>query len=227
MAKSIEWGRLTPSETETLTALVNSGTEVFAAPVEIEKDPELRKMQFECLGITWADCKTWRIGSEKVIVHLTPADKATHDMLLGELRDKHRDEYRKRRCLIPGVLKPLIPCPESNRCSECPFPECRDKHRANNLSWEQMIEKVYEGNDADAHEEPGYHQTEVRMELEAVCKVIDARNPLYAKAIIMKEYHGMSVEEIARKLHTTKRRVYFYLDEARKIGKQYTEENYK
>ena len=227
MAREIKWGRLTQTETETLTALVKSGTEVFAAPVEIEKDPELRKMQFECLGITWADCKTWHIGSEKVIVHLTPADKATHDMLLGELRDKHRDEYRKRRCLIPGVLKPLIPCPESNRCAECPFPECRDKHRANNLSWEQIIEKAYEGNDADAHEEPGYHQTEVRMELEAVCKVIDARNPLYAKAIIMKEYHGMSVEEIAKELHTTKRRVYFYLDEAKKIGKQYKEENYK
>ncbi len=188
MAREIKWGRLTQTKTETLTALVNSGTEVFAAPVEIEKDPELRKMQFECLGISWADCKTWRIGSEKVIVHLTPADKATHDMLLGELRDKHRDEYRKRRCLIPGVLKPLIPCPESNRCAECPFPECQDKHRANNLSWEQMIEKAYEGNDAGTHEEPGYHQTEVRMELEAVCKVIDARNPLYAKAIIMKEY---------------------------------------
>ncbi|MBR3016138.1 MAG: sigma-70 region 4 domain-containing protein [Clostridia bacterium] len=65
------------------------------------------------------------------------------------------------------------------------------------------------------------------MELEAVCKVIDARNPLYAKAIIMKEYHGMSVDEIARELHTTKRRVYFYLDEAKKIGKQYKEEYYK
>lgn len=227
MATEIKWERLTPTETETLADLAKSGEEIYPAPIEISDDPELRKSQFESLGISWADCKTWYVGSKKVIVHLTPSDKTTYDLLLGELRDKHRDEYRKRRCLIPGVLKPLIPCPESNRCAECPFPECRDKHRANNLSWEQMIEKAYEGNDADTHEEPGYHQTEVRLELEAVCKVIGARNPLYAKAIIMKEYHGMSVDEIARELHTTKRRVYFYLDEARKIGKQYREEYYK
>ena len=36
MANEIVWGRLTHTETETLTALVNSGKEVYAAPVEIE-----------------------------------------------------------------------------------------------------------------------------------------------------------------------------------------------
>ena len=225
MAKEIVWGRLTRTETETLTALVNSGTEVFAAPIEIE-----HKEQLETLGISWADCKTWRIGSTKVIVHLTPADKATYDMLLGDLRAKHRDAYRKKRCPIPGKLKPTILCPECNKCSECPYPEYRDRHKANSISWEGLIEDAYERNmgedyDGDPTEDPSFHQREVEMELEEVCKVIDAKNPLYTKAIVMKEYYGLSVDEIAKRLGTTKRNVYFYIDEAKKIGKQYKEEN--
>ena len=222
MAKEIIWENLTPDEAETLTALVNSGTEVYAAPVEIE-----HKEPLETLGITWADCKTWRIGSTKVIVHLTPADKATYDMLLGDLRAKHRDEYRKKRCPIPGKLKPTILCPECNKCSECPYPDYRDKHRANSISWEQMTEDAYEKpeTDVEAYLDPGFKQKEIEMELDAVCKVIDAKNPLYTKAIVMKEYYGLNVDEIAKRLGTTKRNVYFYISEAVKIGKQYKEEN--
>ena len=79
--------------------------------------------------------------------------------------------------------------------------------------------------DGDPTEDPSFHQREIEMELEEVCKVIDAKNPHYTKAIIMKEYYGMSVDEIAKRLGTTKRNVYFYIDEAKKIGKQYKEEN--
>lgn len=220
MEKILKWERLTRTETETLTALVKSGVEVFAAPIEIE-----HKEQLETLGITWADCKTWRIGSEKVIVHLTPADKATYVMLLNDLRTKHREEYRKKRCQIPGRLKPTILCPECNRCAECPYPEYRDRHRANNISWEGLIEAACEGADTEVVEDAGMHQKEIEMELEAVCKVIDAKNPLYTEAIILKEYYDLSVAEIARRLDTTERNVYFYLSEAKRIGAEYKKKN--
>ena len=84
MAKEIKWERLTPTEAETLSALVKSGKTVYAAPIEIEKNKEDRQRQFEALNITQDDCKTWRIGSEKVIVHLTPADEATYKFLFDE-----------------------------------------------------------------------------------------------------------------------------------------------
>ncbi len=77
----------------------------------------------------------------------------------------------------------------------------------------------------DPTEDPSFHQWEIEMELEEVCKVIDAKNPLYTKAILMRECHGLSVEEIAKRLGTTKRNVYFFISEAVKIGKQYKEEN--
>ena len=147
-------------------------------------------------------------------------------MLLNELRTRRREEYRKKRCRIPGKLKPTIICPECNRCAECPYPEYRDMHRANNLSWEGLIETAYEGADTEVADDEGMRQKEIEMEFEAVCKVIDAKNPLYTKAIVLKEYYDLSVAEIAKKLDTTERNVYFYLRKAKKIGKQYKEDNY-
>ena len=230
MAKEIKWERLSRSEAETLAELVKSGAEIYPAPIEISDDPELRKAQFESLGISWQDCKTWYIGSEKVIVHLTPSDKATHDLLLGDLRARHREAFRRSRCQIPGKLKPTIPCPECNKCAACPYPQYRDQHKANNLSWEGLIESSFEKNynedyDGDPTEDPRARQAEVRMELDAVCKAIDAKNPLFTKAIVLKEFYGFSVDEIAEKLGTTKRNVYYYLDEAKKIGRKYKEDN--
>ena len=37
--------------------------------------------------------------------------------------------------MIPGKLKPLIPCPEKNSCKNCPYPQCRDSHLPD-LSWD-------------------------------------------------------------------------------------------
>ena len=215
MAKEIIWENLTPEEAETLTALVNSGKEVFAAPIEIEHEEQL-----ETLGITWSQCRSWYIGSTRVKVHLTPADEATYKMLLGDLRAKHRDEYRQKRCPIPGKLKPVILCPECNKCSDCPYPEYRDKHKANSLSWDELTESGYE----EAQEDAGMRLTDIRLELEAVCRILDEKNPKFTKAIVLKEYFGFSVPEIAKKLNDSERNIYYYLSEAKKIGKQYRKE---
>ena len=143
MAKEIKWERLTPTEAQTLAELNAAGIEVYAAPIEIEKKAKDRQAQFESLEITQADCKTWRIGSEKIIVHLTPAPKHIYDLMLNDLRAKHRDEYRSRRCQFPGKRKgTLIMCPECNRCRECPFPNYRDQHKARVVSRDEMLEKL-------------------------------------------------------------------------------------
>ena len=221
MAKNIVWERLTLKEAETLAELEKNGIEVFAAPVEIEDNSESRERQFASMGIGWADCKTWRIGSKPVTVHLVPADEATYKMLLNDLRKRHRDEYRQKRCPIPGKLKPTIPCPECNKCSECPYPEYRDQHKGNTLSWDELIESGYEV----PQEDPGMQQVETRMELDAVCKIIKAENPKFLAAIVLKEYHGLSVKEIAKRMNDTERNVYFYISEAKRIGRKFKENN--
>ena len=75
MAKEIHYEEFdfTPEELDTLNRLIRTGTPIFLGPIEIENSD-----QFETLHITQAHCRTWRIGSEQVLVHLTPVDEATY-----------------------------------------------------------------------------------------------------------------------------------------------------
>ena len=215
MAKEIVWDSLTQEEAQTLENLRKNGIEIYAAPIEIE-----HKEQLETLSITQLECRTWYIGNEKVIVHLTPADKGTYHFLLDELRTRHRKEYRSRRCQIPGKNKPLIMCPECNRCSECPYPEYRDKHNANSISWDGLIESGYEGEADNCMVE----QLQAKLEYDEIRTLMDSKNPIIAQVFEMKERDGFSVSEIADRLHIKPRNVYYYLDRAKAIGKKYNKE---
>ena len=215
MAKEIVWDSLTQEEAQTLENLRKNGIEIYAAHIEIE-----HKEQLETLSITQQECRTWYIGSEKVIVHLTPADKGTYHFLLDELRTRHRKEYRSRRCQIPGKNKPLIMCPECNRCSECPYPEYRDKHKANSISWDGLIESGYEGEADNCMVE----QLQAKLEYDEIHTLMDSENPIIAQVFEMKERDGFSVSEIADRLHIKPRNVYYYLDRAKTIGKKYNKE---
>ncbi len=214
--KEITWDYLTPNEVETLAALKKSGKKVYAAPIEIENSEQLVS-----LGITWKEVRTWRIGSDVVKIHPTPADKDTARFLLNDLRARHRNSFRAKRCLIPGKKKPLIVCPEHNRCAECPYPEYHERHKAQELSWDTLIESGYE----EGRQEGEVAALETRMELDAVLKVIDAKNPKYTKAIVLKEYYGLTVSEIAKMMNETERNIYFYLAEAKKTGAKFKRDN--
>lgn len=214
--KEIKWDCLTPNEAETLATLEKSGKQVYIAPIEIEHSEQLAS-----LGITWKEVRTWRIGSDVVKIHPTPSDKDTAKLLLNDLRTRHRNNFRANRCLVPGKRKNLIVCPEYNRCAECPYPEYRDRHKAQELSWDTLIECGYE----EVRQEDEVAKLETRMELDAVLKVIDAKNPKYTKSIVLKEYYGLTVSEIAKMMNETERNIYFYLAEAKKIGAKFKRDN--
>ena len=211
MATRNTWTDLTPTEARTLAELESAGVEVFEAPLEIESAKRLHD-----LGLTWEQCRTWYIGTKRVTIRLTPSDEKSYLFLLGELRKKHRAEYRENRCMVPGKLKPLIPCPEKNSCQNCPYPECRD-NRLPNLSWDEYVETFGDV----ARPDPEFQRAEDRMVIADVIRAISAQNPKFAQAILLKEYYGLSVKEVAAKLHDTERNIYYYLAEAKRIGKQY------
>lgn len=216
MAKNIEWADLTPEEEKTLADLKRRGIKVFAAPIEIE-----HKEQLVTLGITWAQCKTWYIGNEKIIVHLTPSDEECYRLLLNDLRTKHRSGYRSSRCKIPGTLKPLITCPECNRCSSCPYPEYRDRHKSNIISWDDLAENGYEGDIGISEMD----KVNARIEYEEIRKLLDEANPIIAEVLEMKVCDDCSVQEISDALGVSKRNIYFYLERARTIGQKYIRDN--
>ena len=202
-------------EIEHTTQLVKDGCVNYYAPIEIEHSGQL-----ETLNITWNDCRTWHIGSERVTVYLCPADEATYRFLLGELRRKHRNGYRAVRCMVEGKLKPLIRCPESNKCSACPYGRKPEDREANIISWDGLIESGYEG-EADNRM---VEQLQAKLEYDEIRTLMDSKNPIIAQVFEMKERDGFSVSEIADRLHIKPRNVYYYLDRAKAIGKKYNKE---
>ncbi len=196
-----------------------NGETVYLIPIVIKNRADL-----ENYHIGWKDCKTLYFGKCKgdTVYFYQTTDKALADFHWAEINTEHSADYRKNRCKIPGKLKPLITCPDTNKCSNCPFPEYRDKHLPDDLSWERMEEDGY----VVPGEDREMRRFKARMELDDVCKVISQKNPKYTMAVILKEYYGYSVEEIAKKLGDTKRNVYFYLQQATKIGKNYKEDTY-
>ena len=210
MAKEIKWDNvtLTSDEVRTLNELRNQGKEVYAAPIEIEHGDQL-----ESLGISWSQCRTWYIGNERITVHLTPSDEETYRFLLGELRARHRNDYRNSRCMVPGKTR-LIRCPENNSCSNCPFPGCCDHRQPNVISWEEGIESENREM-ADLYE--------AKMQYEEIRQLMIREDPLIAQIFEMKEGSGMTVKEIAEILQITSRQVYYYLNKAQDIGRKYRE----
>ena len=202
-------------EIEHTTQLVKDGCVNYYAPIEIEHSGQL-----ETLNITWNDCRTWHIGSERVTVYLCPADEATYRFLLGELRRKHRNGYRAVRCMVEGKLKPLIRCPESNKCSACPYGRKPEDREANIISWDGLIESGYEG-EADNRM---VEQLQAKLEYDEIRTLMDSKNPIIAQVFEMKERDGFSVSEIADRLRIKPRNVYYYLDRAKAIGKKYNKE---
>lgn len=215
MSKQIVWKGLTPTESRTLEEHERAGVEIFEAPIEIESADQIHAM-----GLTWEQCRTWYFGTKRVVVHLTPSDEQTYRFLRDELRAKHRNEYRERRCMIPGKLKPLIPCPEKNSCKNCPYPQHRD-NQLPDLCWDDYATTFSEV----AQPDPEFQRMADRATIADVIKAISAQNPKFAQAIVLKEYYGLSVAEIAEKLDDTPRNIYFYLEQAKKIGRQYKRDN--
>lgn len=204
------WEALTPEERDTLAALTARGTAAFPAPIEIENEE-----QMEALGITREQCCTWQIGRISVTVHLTPADQETYEYLLRDLRGKYLREHRERRCRIPGKLKTMIVCPERNKCDDCPYPEYRGLWTGKPISLDAMMEKGYE----IPYTENGYEQVALEGEVQAICEAIRRENPKYLQAILLRELAGMSAQEIADRMQDTPRKVYYYIEKAKEIGR--------
>lgn len=210
MAKEIKWENvpLTSDEKRTLNELRNNGKEVYAAPIEIEHSSQL-----ESLGISWSQCRTWYIGNERITVHLTPSDEETYRFLLGELRARHRNDYRNSHCMVPGKYR-LIRCPERNSCRRCPFPEYRDQRQPTVISWDEGIE-------SESREIADLY--EAKVQYEEIRQLMIREDPLIAQIFEMKEGSGMTVKEIAEILQITNRQVYYYQQKAQDIGRKYRE----
>lgn len=106
---------------------------------------------------------------------------------------------------------------ECNSCAKCPYPKYRDKHEMREIVFDDEIKVQH----TRSTESPEIRQLEIKWQIQGACAMMDEQNPLFAKAIILKEYCGYTVEEIAEILHCTVYDVRYYLRRATEIGKEY------
>ena len=83
----------------------------------------VNKQDLKNYGITWKDCVRLHIGGiETVNVYMFKTDKPKlAKYFWNELNAEHHRNSRGTRCIVPGKQKPLIVCPECNKCSNCPY----------------------------------------------------------------------------------------------------------
>lgn len=152
----VELKDLSPEERETKSVLENNGEPVYYLPIEINHPDQL-----ETLGITRDQCRMWRIGREWKYVHLTPCDKETYTLLSRELWAQQSREYRNNRCMVPGKIKLVVRCPESNKCDACPFGMSPWNRQPNLISFDNLMDMDREPCDSESVEQQVFQKMEL------------------------------------------------------------------
>ena len=198
-----------------------NGESFYLAPVHVRSDNDLKTF---CVDRT----ARWTLPfgkcalKYKVLYFVAESEELAENFWM-KINTEHSQEMRKKRCMIPGKQLPLIQCPECNSCAKCPYPQYRDKHEMREIVFDDEIKVQH----TRSTESPEIRQLEIKWQIQGACAMMDEQNPLFAKAIILKEYCGYTVEEIAEILHCTVYDVRYYLRRATEIGKEYKKEYYR
>lgn len=197
------------------TEVNEKGEVVYFAPIEIKDKVDLANY-----GITWDDCEPLPFGtSERKTVYYYPTtNKEIADMFWKELNTKHSKEYRSTRCDdVPGKRKKKIVCPDTNKCSACPYGRKPEDKKAKVIS----LDGLAEGGCELPTEDREMRAAEARLIFEEVKKMMDEKDENIAKVVILKEVHELKVKEIARELGIDERQVYYCLKQAKDFGMKY------
>lgn len=206
MAAVFKKESLSYAEAETYTELEKKGVKICGVPMEIEHNDQLKSMH-----ITTDDVGDMTVGITKIRVHFTPGTEQDAKAAFKHLNDKYSKEYRENRCDIPGTRKPLIRCPERNKCWDCPHPEIKAQHEAREASLEVMMKEGYD-HASDVNVE---RQVLVKTTLDIIKKEICSYDPDSWKIIELNKKDGYTAEEIVKILNLKDESVVY--DKIRKI----------
>ena len=203
---------LSIEEVETKETLEKNGVTVYYVPIEIE----IRE-QLLTLGITEKQCRTWRIGTELKTVHLTPCDKETFTLLTRDLWTQQTKEYRDTRCMVPGKLKPLIRCPEKNKCDKCPFGNSIWNYQPNIVSLDSLMDQGREPSDKVSVDQLVFQ----RMELQELKVAMDEKDNRLFEIFLLINLQDYNKSDIARKYQISRNHAYKLIGEMNDIIQQF------
>lgn len=205
------------------TCTGKNGEILYHAPIEIRSKADL-----ENYGITWDDCRTITFGGtdpRTVYFYQTP----NRELAEEQWRYLNRDHYAKEvstRCMIPGERKALIHCPTTNSCRHCPYGKCAADRKPNIISWDKMVEDVYEAESNDnASSSPTEETGDYLLLMDSLRTAMDREDERLMKAFEMKELEGYPVREIAEKLKCSQQRIYQLVTRAKEIAKEVLADN--
>ena len=160
---------------------------ISLAPLEIESADDLEYMPVDQGFVTKI-----LIGKRWVKVLLVEAEPEVCKLMLTDLKRKYNNSYRQHRCLVPGVRKDWVRCPETNHCDACPYGRDPEQYDPGRLSLEGMLEAEEDVPD------PGYSVERI-MEWREIFAALEEVSPEAVRAIKLK-LAGFTLHEIADRM---------------------------
>ncbi len=132
---------------ETQEIRVNEVEEQVLIPMIIDKDSiEEHGM---IAGVKKSQIRKWRVGNRLVDVVLVPGTKEQYDAVMSSYSAEFKAEDRDKRCEISNGKGKLIRCPESNKCSQCPYYTSLDKRNFGTLTFSCLSAENEENEETD------------------------------------------------------------------------------
>ena len=122
----------------------------------------------------------------------------------NELNAEHHRNSRGTRCIVPGKQKPLIVCPECNKCSNCPFGRKPEDRQPRVIDYEVPKELMNNNDDFST-----MNQSESEMIYEELIAAMRRKDPLIAEVFTRYHTYDYDAPEIAAELGIDKRKVYY------------------
>ena len=130
------------------------------------------------------------------------------------LNSRHSREYAHGRCMVPGVRKDYILCPDTRSCKNCPYQANRQKRI---ISLDKFAEDGYDVGSGLSSEDA----TMENIEREELYTIMRSEDPRLAEAYRLRTYMNYSTKEISGILGVSQPRVYQLLARAKELANKY------
>lgn len=99
-------------------------------------------------GVEKSKIRKWRVGNRMVDVVLIPGTKEQYNAVMSSYSAEFKAEDRDKRCEVSNGKGKLIRCPESNKCSQCPYANSLDKKNFGTLTFSCLSAENEDGEEA-------------------------------------------------------------------------------
>ncbi len=166
--------------------------------------------------ITRKDCHSINYTETDVVYvyYLMIDSKEAAQDQWAHLNSRHSREYAHNRCMIPGIRKDYILCPDTRSCKNCPYQASRQKRI---ISLDRLAEDGYDIC-------PDLSSEDVAMkniEREELFTIMCSEAPRLAQTYRLRTERNYTPKEISKILEVSQPRVYQFLARAKEIAYEY------